>query len=374
MCVVNSRRARRISLFCSVLLGAGVLTAAGQEEPATEVLLYPPAGIARGGYSGLFTVPSPSLLSPGTVAAGLSYEATFRAGDARTAFPAGFSFGFAKRMEAFASFGRYVTPRAPVESQSTFGLKANVLYLEDGARVVSLMGRVHAVTLNANDVAQTDATGYSAAVLLGTHLFGESTGYLEGGYAWTSSGLPDSPGRFLGGVGVTYPLVVNALLAAEVSSSSRLSQPARFGARVGGKIVFLDHLQMALGVEAADAGGAVCLGGFLGFSFSSDRLGLGTGSRSLPPELLPEPPPLEDLAPRDSSVAPDSSRHFRPRVSWLLRPPVPAGGSGHPAFCDPPAGSHARNGPEAAVLSSPAVHPAKPLQGSSAPQFTRPTI
>lgn len=277
-----------------------------QEPSAPEEQQFASVGIARGGATGLLTLASPAVPDPGTVAASLSYGATFQSGGTNSVLPAGLSFGFAKRMEAFATFAGYRMPGYPDETQSTFGMKANVLFLNDGAQELSLIASVHSLRIAGVDSAGDEsATAYSAGLLFSTLLFGETMGYLEAGYAVTPDNLPEFSGRIIGGAGIRYPVLNLFLLGIEASTTSQLSRSSGYAGRAGAKFFLFDHLQVTVGTEGVHLNGTTAVGAFLGIGFSSATLSIGRGERIQPPELLPEPPPLEELSPGDSSSTPD---------------------------------------------------------------------
>lgn len=259
-------------------------------------------GLTQYASSGLFLTPSPSVVEMGEMGVGIFYNGNFSRSQSITSFPVGAVFGVTNRVEAYGAF--YTSTKSPLmqRSYSTLGLKINFLNTElDDLRISADVRFQRTELSDGANVPQEGAT-LMGSVIAGYPLWGESTGYLQLGYALVRDGSLPLRARFAGGVGLAFPMSRYFLLISEADVNEDLLGQSMVAGRLGIKCFLLNHLQVALGLLGTHFSEKFVSGVFLGLSFSSETLNAVRDIGGKLPPALPEPPPLEK-SPQDTTTS-----------------------------------------------------------------------
>lgn len=265
-----------------------------QEKIRDEVAL---SGLDRSGTSGVFVSPSTGTLGAGQVSLGFAYKGGIGTNKLTGAYPIALSLGLMKNADATFSFVPISDP-IQQEIHSVLGIKSHLF----GGEAWHISGDVR--------LDRTDLPGieeYSAGVIslsgriIGSLSLGEAA-MIQGNAGYLRVGLStfERRDRFVGGLGVSMALGTSVTAGIEAYTLERILGTNGYGGWCGLKLLVLERLQFAAGVDATTIGGTLKPGVSIGLVLSTRPLrSFIEGDPNKP--LIPVPPPLEELSSPDSN-------------------------------------------------------------------------
>jgi len=293
-----------------------------QQITEDEMDQYEGVGFGIEGAPGVFVVPFPSVFPQGQIGVSLSYAANFGGAGNNTNLPFSITFGMTEGIDMYAAFMAAGSENGREANRSSLGIRTNILADQRTGRMVS--GELRIRRHEFSDLTgNPDLTSLMTRATIGTRIFNNLRLTANIGYEWSDNVSSAFKSRVNWGGSILVPATDDVLLGVEIARSDHPASSGGWTGAAGGRWFLLKNFQMSVGLRGTRVDGTLFGGIITGISFTTGQMYIIGGSPTMSPELLPEPPPLEDIPSVDPNPPGASLRlgrgHFQ---RHLIKRPV----------------------------------------------------